>query len=255
MVTTLAVVEIHPPAASARPNSPLAGIARRRFGGKSLLEWMVRRASEADRLSGVVVLAENSPLARSLCAHCPPDAHVLFTEATDPLGRLAEAARRLPCKAILRLSVSHPIIDPDLIDRLIMAGSHSGCDYASYCFRDGRAVVESQLGVLAEWCHTDAILRADRLATTPPERAEATRMLHSRPDLFSRHLLELPPRLDREDLRLAICDEEDWEEVPLIVDAIGPESLDWRYITSLLDRQPQMRARMANRNRSELAPY
>ena len=71
-----------------------------------------------------------------------------------------------------------------------------------------------------------------------------------RPDLFSQKMLEVPPQLNRDDLRLAIHDEEDWEELQLILDALGPESLDWQYITSLLDRQPMIRARMAHRNRA-----
>jgi spore coat polysaccharide biosynthesis protein SpsF len=252
MVSTLAVVEVHPAVENLTPGSPLAGMARRRFGGKSLLEWVVRRVSEAERIAGIVVLAGNDALARNLCLHCPPDARVLHASAPDALGRLAEAVRRLPCKGIVRLNVSHPFVDPDLIDCLISTACTSGCDYASYCFSDGRPVVESKLGVFAEWCHADAVLRADRLAADPADRAQATRFLYSRADLFSRKLITVPSRLDRDDLRLAIHDEEDWEEVQLILDALGPESLDWQYITSLVDRQPTMRARMADRNRAEL---
>src|SRR5438270_49646 len=128
MVTTLAVVEVQPAIEHLRPDSPLAGMARRRFGGKSLLEWVVRRVSEADSISGIWVLAGD--------------------------------------------------------------------------------------------------------------------------DTFSQRMLAVPPRLDRDDLRLAIRDEEDWEELQLILDALGPESLDWQFIASLLDRQPGMRARMAHRNRA-----
>lgn len=251
MVTTLAVVEVHPAVEDLQPGSPLAGIARRRFGGKSLLEWVVRRVSESERISGIVVLAGNGSLARSLCASCPPDARVFHAAAGDPLGRLAEAARSLPCKALVRLNVSHPFVDPDLIDRLITTACTSGCDYASFSFSDGRPVSESKLGVFAEWCHVDALLRADRLATEPADRAQATRFLYSRPDLFRLKMITVPPQLDRDDVRLAIHDEEDWEEVQLVLDALGPESLDWQYITALLDRQPTIRARMAHRNRAE----
>jgi spore coat polysaccharide biosynthesis protein SpsF len=250
MVTTLAVVEVHPAVENLRPGSPLAGIARRRFGGKSLLEWVIRRISDAERISGIVVLAGDDSLARNLCVHCPPDAHVLHSVAADPLGRLAEAVRALPCKGIVRLNVSHPFVDPDLIDRLIAAANSSGCDYASFCFSDGRPVIESKLGVFAEWCHADAVLRADRLATDPVDRALATRFLYSRPELFALKMIAVPPQLDREDMRLAIHDEEDWEEVQQILDALGPESLEWQYIISLLDRQPNIRARMAHRNRA-----
>jgi len=253
MVTTWAVVEVHPAVENVQPGSPLAGIARRRFGGKSLLEWVVRRVSDAHRIGGIVVLAGNDSLARNLCIHCPPDAHVLYSSAADPLGRLAEVVRTVPCKAIVRLNVSHPFVDPDLIDRLIAAATSSGCDYASFCFSDGRPVIESRLGVFAEWCHADAVLRADRLATGPVDRANPTRLMYSRPDLFALKMMAVPPQLDREDMRLAIHDEEDWEEVQEILDALGPESLEWQYIASLLDRQPAIRARMAHRNRISAA--
>jgi spore coat polysaccharide biosynthesis protein SpsF len=250
MVTTLAVVEVHPAVEELRPGSPLAGIARRRFGGKSLLEWVVRRVSEAERICGIVVLAGDDSHAKSLCATCPPDARVFHATADDALGRLAEAVRMFPCKGIVRLNVSSPFIDPQLLDRLVAAAVSSGCDYASFTFSDGRPVIQSKLGVFAEWCHPDAVLRADRLATHWSDRAEATRYLYSRPDLFSLHMLTVPAQLDRDDLRLAIHDEEDWEEVQDILDALGPESLDWQYITALLDRQPTIRARMAQRNRA-----
>ena len=118
---------------------------------------------------------------------------------------------------------------------------------------DGRPVIESKLGVFAEWCRPEAVLRADRLAQHWSDRAEATRYLYARPDLFSLHMLTVPPQLDRDDVRLAIHDEEDWEEVQDILDALGPESLDWQFITALLDRQPTIRARMAQRNRAGCA--
>jgi spore coat polysaccharide biosynthesis protein SpsF len=249
MVSTLAVVEVHPAIEHLPFGSPLAGMARRRFGGKSLLEWVIRRVSDADRIAGIVVLAGDDLFSRQLCEHCPPDARVFFSKASDPLGRLAEVSRSLLGDAIVRLNVSHPFIDPDLIDRLITAAEASGCDYATFSLRDGRPVTQSKLGVFAEWCRSLAVQRAHRLATGPADRAEATRYLYSRPDLFSRNMIAVPPRLDRDDMRLAIDDEEDWEELQTILDALGPESLDWQYIASLLDRQPTMRERMADRNR------
>jgi spore coat polysaccharide biosynthesis protein SpsF (cytidylyltransferase family) len=252
MERAVAVVEVHPAIDDLPADSPLAGMARRRFGGKSLLEWVVRRVSDADRISGVAVLAGEDSLARQLCKHCPPDVSVLHCPSRDPLGRLAAAARRLDCEGLVRLNVSHPFVDPDLIDRLIAEADPAECDYASYSFSDGRPVIESKLGVFAEWCSAAAIVRADRLAKQPADRSQATRFMHSRPDLFSLKLIAVPPRLDRDDLRLAIDDEEDWEELQTIFDALGPESLDWQFIASLVDRQPTMRARMAQRNRVSL---
>ena len=260
MAGIVGIVEVQP-ALAVRPladdlpqRSPLDGIARRRFGGKTLLEWVVRRVSDAEHLAGVVVLAGDDPLSLSLVEHCPPDVRVFHSAAADPLGRFADAVRHFQCPAVMRLNVAHPFIDPDLIDRLIAAvAAGSGCDYASYCFGDGRPVMQSKLGVFAEWCRGEAVLLADRLARPGLERAEATRFLSTHPEIFALRLVGVPPQLDRDDVRLAIQDEEDWEHVQIVLDALGPESLDWQLITALLDRQPQIRHRMACLNRAEAA--
>src|SRR6266513_3811612 len=157
MVTTLGVVEVIPSVEGLSTTSPLAGIARRRFAGKTLLEWVVRRVSDADHLEQIVVSAGSDPLSRSLAQLAPPDARVLISEAKDPLGRLAAAVRQIPCKGVVRLSVSDPFVDPILIDRLVLSAAADGeCDYACFCFADGRPAHQSQMGVFADWCRSDA---------------------------------------------------------------------------------------------------
>ena len=248
----LGIVQVQPAVEGLSEKSPLAGMARRRFGGKTLLEWVVRRMSDADRLDGVVVLAGDDPFARSLVANAPSDVHVFYAGEADPLGRFAAAVRHFQCTAAVRLSVSQPFVDPILIDRLLaLVATGNTCDYASYAFADGRPVMQSKIGVFAEWCRGEAVLLANRLARREHERNDATTFLHSHPEIFAIRLFPVPAQLDRDDVRLAIQDEEDWEHVQLILDALGPESLDWQFITALIDRQPTIRERMAHRNREQ----
>ncbi|MCU0878894.1 MAG: hypothetical protein MUF06_14010 [Pirellulaceae bacterium] len=246
------IVEVQPAVGGLLENSPLAGIARRRFGGRTLLEWVVRRVTEADRLLGVVVLAGDDRFSRSLVAQCPADVRVFHAAEPDALGRLAAAVRSLRCRSVVRVNVCHPFVDPVLVDGLVtaVAGGHT-CDYASYSLADGRHAADSKVGVFVEWCRGEAILLADQLARLPAERSDATRFLRTHPEVFALRMFPVPRQLDRDDLRLAIQNEEDWEDIQLILDALGPESLDWQYITSLLDRHPTIRERMAVRNRAE----
>jgi spore coat polysaccharide biosynthesis protein SpsF (cytidylyltransferase family) len=67
-------------------------------------------------------------------------------------------------------------------------------------------------------------------------------------------LLSAPAEIDREDLRLTVDSEEDWDHALTIYDALGPEWLDWRRIARLLDHQPALRSRMAALNRVERSP-
>lgn len=254
MFTTIGVVEVIPSLDGLSDRSPLAGIARRRFAGKTLLEWVVRRVSDADQLEQIVVAAGPDTLSCSLAELAPPDARVVFSEAGDLLGRLAAVVRAVPCRGVVRLSVSDPFVDPILIDRLVSSvAGEEDCDYACFCLGDGRPAHESRMGIFADWCRSDALLRADRLARSAADRAEPMQFIAARPSLFNLKHVPVPARLDRGDLRLAIRDEEDWENVEIILDALGPESLDWQYITSLLDRHPQMCERMAEHTRAEFA--
>jgi len=62
-------------------------------------------------------------------------------------------------------------------------------------------------------------------------------------------LIPTPDRIDRDDVRLTLDIEEDWENALAIFDAIDPDEVDWQRIANLLDHQPAMRSRMAALNR------
>ena len=59
---------------------------------------------------------------------------------------------------------------------------------------------------------------------------------------------------DREDVRLTIANDEDWDHALAIYEALGPERLDWQRIARLLDHQPALRSRMAVLNRVHQRP-
>lgn len=79
--------------------------------------------------------------------------------------------------------------------------------------------------------------------------AHVTRYLYSHPEQFNIRLTPAPTEIDREDVRLTVDIEEDWEHALAIYEALGPELLDWQRIASLLDHQPALRSRMAALNR------
>ncbi len=114
--------------------------------------------------------------------------------------------------------------------------------------RDGQPTILSPLGVFAEWCRA-ALVQADGEATAPADREEVTRYLYSHPETFRLRLIPVPSELDRDDLRLTVEHEEDWEHLHTIYDALGPEGFEWRQIADLLHRNPDVLAYMAHLNR------
>jgi spore coat polysaccharide biosynthesis protein SpsF len=241
MMTTLGIVE-------AAVTEGLKGKIARKLGGKSLLEWIVRRVTDSTRLDDVVVVscdAESDALAELV----PPDIAFVASHGTDVLSTYARLLRQPLANCLIRVCADTPFIDPVLIDRLIRtADGHPECDYVGYVLRSGRPAIFSPLGIFAEWCRADAILRAAREATDALDRRQPTRFISSHPERFRLRLIEAPAALNRDDLRLTITSEEDWEHTQAIFDALGPEGMDWQRVADLLDSHPAMSQRMAALN-------
>jgi spore coat polysaccharide biosynthesis protein SpsF len=226
-------------------------VAERRFAGQSLLQWVTRRMTESLLLDHVAVVVLASEHSQWLSDSLPADLSLFVSDSeADAISRLAGAVRHYGPSAIVRVDLENPFVDPAMIDRLVSrAESYGCCDYMGYCSSRGGSVLLAQLGLLAEWCRADAVLLADQKATDPAERSNLTRFMVSRPDVFQLRLLPVPQPLDRSDVRLSLEVEEDWDHAQLILEALGPENLDWQRITNLLNTQPAIRERMAALNR------
>jgi len=224
--------------------------AARKMGGKPVLEWVVRRATDCQQLGGVIVVSTKAPENRFLSALVPLDVPLFVGPQPDALSCLAAALEEYPAEAAVRICARSPFIDPMLIDRLVSTAEASpGCDYVGYGSRDGRPAILSPVGVYAEWFRSSALRRAAREATSAADRQQATRYLYRRPKKFDIHWIPAPEQIDRDDVRLTVDIEEDWEHALVIFDALGPEELDWQRIADLLVHQPALRKRMAALNR------
>jgi spore coat polysaccharide biosynthesis protein SpsF len=224
---------------------------RRRFGDRSLVQWIIRRVTDSARLDGVVVLTRPGRSHEMIQDLVPLDVPVVSAEGPDLLSQLTKALEDYPTESIVRVRADSPFVDPTLIDRLVVAAeSKPECDYASYCCHGGRPAVLTPVGLFAEWVRTDALRRAARLARDQADRDAVTSYLFSHPERFRVRLLPAPERIDRDDVRLTVDRDEDWEHALTIIDALGPEGLDWQRIAELLDHQPELRSRMAALNRA-----
>jgi spore coat polysaccharide biosynthesis protein SpsF len=232
---------------------PRKAKAARRLGGKPLLEWVVRRLTDCQRLDQVIVLVGGGLDEQFVSELVPADVPVFAGLGSDMLARYQAALQAYPAESLVRIGADSPFVDPVLVDRLVnTADEHPECDYIGYCRRDGIPAILSSVGMFAEWCKTEALLRAAKEAIGA-ERQQPTQYLFSHPEKFSVRLIPAPPGLDRDDVRLAIESEEDLEHAQTIYEALGSEALDWQRIAGLLEQQPALRSRMAVLNRNQTA--
>ena len=225
MLTTLGIVQ--PPVGGVQAGAS----AGRKLGGKSLLEWVVRRVTDCQRLDRVIVVASAVEDSRSIVELVPSDVSVFVGSRPDMLSSFVEALEAFPAESVVRVVADNPYTDPVLIDRLVKtADEHPDCDYISYCFRDGRPAILSAVGIFDEWCTADALRAADLKSARPGDREAVTRYLYSHPEEFNVRLIPAPAELERDEVRLSVDCEEGWERAQAIYDALGAEALDWRRV-------------------------
>ena len=101
-------------AATRFPGKPLALIA-----GRPLIERVVRQCQLARSLSEVIVATDDGRIADAVRGICP----VEMTRADHPSGsdRIAEAAGRRDCDAVVNIQGDEPLIEPAVIDAVAAA--------------------------------------------------------------------------------------------------------------------------------------
>ncbi|MEN6497052.1 MAG: NTP transferase domain-containing protein [Thermoguttaceae bacterium] len=225
-------------------------LAARKLGGKPMLEWVVRRATDCQQLDGVMVVTRDTPENRFVSNLVPLDVPVYLGSEADALSCMAAALETYQAEAMVRICADCVFVDPTLIDRLVItAQAQADCDYVGYCSRDGRPAILSPVDVYGEWVRTSALRKAAQRATAQADRDVPTRYVYSHPEKFNVRSLPAPSQIDRDDVRLAVAIEEDWDHTVIIFEALGPEQLDWQRIAGLLDQHPALRQRMADLNR------
>jgi glutamate-1-semialdehyde 2,1-aminomutase/spore coat polysaccharide biosynthesis protein SpsF len=169
-------------------NGPVVAIIQARMGssrlpGKSLAEiegrpmlWhVIQRVKRARLVARVVVATSIAPADDDIEDMCQENAVVCYRGSeNDVLDRFYDAARAERAAQIVRITADCPLIDPDVIDRVVGRFQRGDLDYAS------NAMVRTYPdGLDTEICSFLALERAWHEATKASEREHVTSYLRS----------------------------------------------------------------------------
>ena len=112
------------------PGKPLHEIA-----GKPLIQHVVERCEQADRLDSVIVATDDARIMEVAQQFC----EVEMTVPDHPSGsdRIAEVAERLDCDAVVNIQGDEPLIDPAVIDQVVGALAQSEMSTAATVIQSG----------------------------------------------------------------------------------------------------------------------
>ncbi|WP_448206560.1 cytidylyltransferase domain-containing protein [Azospirillum sp. sgz302134] len=204
--------------------------------GKPLLAHHLGRLSRCRRLDGLVlattVNATDDPVAELAAVLGVP---VFRGSEHDVLSRFAGAAAMADADVVVRVTADCPLIDPELVDRVVAAFLDADPP-VDYLHLD---VTRFPRGLDAEAFSRAALDEAAANATDPAEREHVTAHLYRRPERFR---LGHPVQPDGEPVEQRWCVDEpsDLALVRRLLEALLPEQPDfgWQDCCNLLRQHP-----------------
>lgn len=213
------------------PGKSLADLA-----GRPMLARVAERVRLARRVDDVVVATSAAPPDDAIAEFCRKERIPCFRGSEeDVLDRFYGAAREHGADIIVRITADCPLIDPDVIDRVVERFQRGDCDYASntlrYTYPDG---LDTEVFSRA------ALERAWREARRPSEREHVTPYLRSEGFRAVNVENEGPPG---ESQRWTVDHPADLEFVRGVYSAFGGRA-DFRYqeVMQLLKARPELAA-------------
>jgi len=208
-----------------------------------VLAQVVRRTRRSRRLREVLVATTVLPQDDALVAECERlRVPVVRGPVDDVLARYATAARRLDGDAVLRITSDCPLIDPGVIDDMLMhcaalQAAGTRCDYLSNTLER-----RFPRGLDAELVRTSALLQADAEASAPHEREHVTPYLYQHPERFALHGWRAP--VDASEQRWTLDTPQDLELLRRIYAALGTAAVDtpWLAVLELVQAHPDWAA-------------
>jgi spore coat polysaccharide biosynthesis protein SpsF (cytidylyltransferase family) len=205
------------------------------LGDRPMLAHVVERASRAATIDGVVVAttkeADDDAVA-SLAARC--GAGVTRGPAEDVLTRFVMAAREHAADVIVRITADCPLLDPAVVDAVVLARDQHDADYASNLepptYPDGYDV---------EVLTTACLMRVDSEATLPYEREHVTARIREHESDY--HVVRVAGDHDLSWMRLTVDVPEDLLRAGAVLAAL-PSSPppDLAAVTALFESDPAL---------------
>jgi glutamate-1-semialdehyde 2,1-aminomutase/spore coat polysaccharide biosynthesis protein SpsF len=215
------------------PGKVLADIA-----GRPMLHRVVERTRRARLVDEAAVATTTDAVDDPVATYCKTEAIACFRgNERDVLDRYYQAARALGAGVVIRITADCPLIDPEVIDRVIHLFQREQVDYASNtldcAYPDG---LDVEVFTFA------ALERAHREAASPSEREHVTPYLRLS-DRFTTLSIGGDGGADIHEHRWTVDDPADLDFVRQVYAQFnGRSDFGYREVLSLLGQKPWLRA-------------
>jgi spore coat polysaccharide biosynthesis protein SpsF len=213
----------------------LPGKVMKELAGETVLARVVNRTRRATLLDEVVVATTSAARDDVIVDECRRLGVPCFRgDENDVLDRYYQCARQFHAETIVRITSDCPLIDPQLIDRVVGEFHNSHADYASNGLQASFPV-----GLGVEVISYDALKHAWRDAAKSYERAHVTLFLYRHPELFAVH--SVTSDIDYSDHRWTLDTPEDIMLLEAILARLPDAQIaTWHDVLEIVGREPEL---------------
>lgn len=218
----------------------LPGKAMLPIANKPMLQHVIERLRTSLVLNNIAITT--TTLEEDNCLEDFARLHDLVCyrgSAQDILSQYYNAATHLCATAIVRVCADSPLIDPHLVDELVVSHLYTNADYTS----NGNGGIQTfPLGVDSEVFSYNALEKAYNESYKNYEREHVTPYMYQHPEAFKLKSIEAIGKLRRPYLRLTVDEEDDLILVRKIFDRLYRENQIFytEDVINLLDDHPEL---------------
>ena len=210
----------------------LPGKVMRNICGRTMLAWVARRATRSELIDQIVVATSTKTSDEPIVAECDRlNVPVFRGEEQDVLDRYYQAATAFNAEAIVRITSDCPLIEPEVVDRVIQAFLNEHPDYASNSIKN-----TYPRGLDAEVMTMEALTKAWQKATEPYQRIHVTPYIYQNPDQFK--LFSVMNEADYSHYRWTVDTQEDLDFVRAVYSRLGNiDKFTWKDVLAILEKE------------------
>lgn len=205
------------------------------IGGQPMLARVVRRAQRATLVDQVVVATTGNKADKAIVAECARlNVPAFRGDEEDVLDRTYQAAAAHGAEAVVRITSDCPLIEPEIVDRVVDAFLKTRPDYASNFLER-----TYPRGLDTEVMTCTALESAWREAQEPYQRVHVTPYLYQHPHKFN--LLSVMNDTNYASHRWTVDTQEDLDFVREVYSRLGNgDGITWTQVLDLLAREPKL---------------
>ncbi|MBS3681217.1 glycosyltransferase family protein [Ornithinibacillus massiliensis] len=183
--------------------------------GKPIINYQVERVKQSKALNQVIIATSKNVKDDAIIYWCEANSIPYYRgDEADVLGRYYEAAKQFSASTIVRLTGDCPIIDSDVIDRVIIDYLKEGTSYCSNTIKRS-----FPRGMDTEVFSMDALERANYEAKSPLEREHVTTYIRNHFSTFN-----VFNNTDYSNHRWTVDTKEDFQLIKKIITELYPNN-------------------------------